>query len=415
MTQSQRPTTQSQRPRHRVVVVGAGYAGVLATNRILASRGRHRGEDPARDCRVTVINPRDEFIERIRLHEVVAGARPSAAVPLRQVLHQDAEVLVGTVHEIDPAAQCVRVGVAGTVVPYDTLVYAVGSNTARSVPGMDERAHHAGDSAAAERLRKELAALAPGSAVRVVGGGSTAVEIVSEVAAARPDLVVDIVAAGSVLGYMRSPARRRILRALDGLGVTRHEGAQVTRVGERELVLADGRVLDFDVCVWAASFEVPDLARRSGLATDAVGRLRVDATLTSLDHPDIVGAGDAVVAPPEVGSHLRMACAVALPLGGHVADTVLARIRGEQRPTLSLGFALQCMSLGRKAGYLQFVRADDSPRPIGVSGRLGAVAKEAICKMTVDKLRAERTRPGAYKAPKGPKPVPQPLSEEVAR
>ncbi|AOW93899.1 hypothetical protein BFN03_17880 [Rhodococcus sp. WMMA185] len=415
MTQSQRPTTKSQRSGHRVVVVGAGYAGVLAANRILSSRGRHRGEETAQDCQVTVINPRDEFIERIRLHEVVAGTRPSAAVPLSEVLHQDAEVLVGTVDEIDPAARCVRVGDAGTVVPYDTLVYAVGSNTAHSVPGIDEHAHHAGDAAGAEKLRKELAALAPGSVVRVVGGGFTAVEIVSEIAAARPDLLVDIVAAGNVLGYMRPAARKRILRALDGFGVTQHEGAQVTRVGERELVLADGRALEFDVCVWAASFEVPDLARRSRLATDADGRLRVDATLTSLDHPDIVGAGDAVVAPPEVGAHLRMACAVALPLGGHAAATVLARIRGEQRPTLSLGFVLQCMSLGRKDGYLQFVQADDSPRPIGVSGRLGAVAKEAICKMTVDKLRAEQTQPGAYKAPKGPKPVSRPLSEAVTR
>ncbi|MDH6282332.1 NAD(P)/FAD-dependent oxidoreductase [Prescottella agglutinans] len=410
-------TKSHQSPGHRVVVVGAGYAGVLAANRILASRGRLRGEDPAQDCRVTVINPRDEFVERIRLHEVVAGTRPTAAVPLREVLHPDAEVLVGTVHEIDPAGRRVRVGVGPdtTVVPYDTLVYAVGSNTSRSVPGVEEHAHHAGDPVGAAELRQALAALAPASVVRVVGGGATAVEIASEIAAARPDLGVDVVSAGGVLGFMRPAARSRVLKTLDGLGVTWREDARVTRVGERELEIADGSVLGFDVCVWAASFEVPDLARRSGLATDAAGRLRVDATLTSLDHPDIVGAGDAVVAPPEVGSHLRMACAVALPLGGHAAATVLARMRGEELPTLSVGFAAQCMSLGRKAGYFQMVHADDTPRPIALAGRLGATAKEAICKMTVDKLRAERTRPGAYKTPKGPKPLARPLIEEEAR
>lgn len=410
--------TKSHRsPGHRVVVVGAGYAGVLAANRILSSRGRRRGDDPAGNCSVTVVNPRDEFVERIRLHEVVAGTRATAAVPLREVLHPDAEVVVGTVHEIDAAARQLRVdaGDDSTVVPYDTLVYAVGSNTAHTVPGVGEHAYHAGDAVAADALRAALAALAPGATVRVVGGGATSVEIASEVAAARPDLDVDIVAAGGVLGYMRASARRRVLRTLTGLGVTWRENTRVTEVGERELRTADGTVLPFDVCVWAAAFEVPDLARRSGLATDAAGRLRVDATLTSLDHPDIVGAGDAVVAPPEVGAHLRMACATALPLGGHAAATVLARIRGENLPVLSVGFAAQCMSLGRKAGYFQVVRADDSPRPIALSGRLGASAKEAICKMTVDKLRAERTRPGAYKTPKGPKPVSPAPMEEATR
>lgn len=409
--------TKSHRPsEHSVVVVGAGYAGVLAANRILAGRGRVRGADPAENCRVTVVNPRGEFVERIRLHEVVAGTRAAATLPLSDVLHPDAEVLVGTVRSIDAAARCIEVAAAdGSVtLGYDTLVYAVGSDTARSVPGVGEHARHAGNAAAAEELREELAALAAGSVVRVVGGGSTSVEIAAETAAARPDLAVEIVSAAKVLGFMRPAARTRVFRTLDRLGVARREDTRVTQVRERELQTADGAALPFDVCVWAAAFDVPDLARRNGLTTDGAGRLRVDATLTSVDHADIVGAGDAVAVAPEVGAHLRMACATALPLGGHAANTVLARIRGEEPPVLSLGFAAQCMSLGRKAGYLQLVRADDSPRPLALSGRLGAAAKEAICRMTVDKLRAERSQP-AYKTPKGPAPVARNPIEVVAR
>lgn len=400
--------------RHRVVVVGAGYAGVLAANRILSSR---RAEDPAQNCSITVINPRDEFVERIRLHEVAAGTRSTAALPLRELLHPGAEVVVGTARLIDPDRRRVDVAVgdATATVGYDTLVYAVGSTTARAVPGVGEFTHHAGDADAAADLCTALAALAPTSVVRVVGGGSTSVEIASEIAGARPDLAVGLVAGGDVLGFMRPTARRRILRTLDRLGVTWREDTRVTQVRDRELRTADGTVLPFDVCVWAAAFEVPDLAGRSGLVTDAAGRLRVDATLTSLDHPDIVGAGDAVVAPPEVGAHLRMACATALPLGGHAAATVLARMRGEELPVLSVGFAAQCMSLGRGAGYFQLVRADDSPRPLALSGRLGATAKESICTMTVDKLRAERTRPGAFRTPRGPKRASPTLIEDASR
>ena len=48
-----------------VLVVGAGYAGLLAANR-LAGRGAH----------VTLVNERDTFVDRIRLHEVIAGYDP---------------------------------------------------------------------------------------------------------------------------------------------------------------------------------------------------------------------------------------------------------------------------------------------------------------------------------------------------
>ena len=49
----------------RVVVLGAGYAGMIVTNRFLGSlTGPERQRTSA-----TVVNPRSELVERIRLHE----------------------------------------------------------------------------------------------------------------------------------------------------------------------------------------------------------------------------------------------------------------------------------------------------------------------------------------------------------
>ncbi|MEV4460388.1 hypothetical protein [Microbispora sp. NPDC049633] len=45
------------------MVIGGGYAGTLAANRL-------RARD---DVHVTLVNPRPEFVERIRLHQLVAG------------------------------------------------------------------------------------------------------------------------------------------------------------------------------------------------------------------------------------------------------------------------------------------------------------------------------------------------------
>ena len=62
----------------RVVVLGAGYAGMIATNRFLGSL---TGPERQRTS-VTVVNPRSEFVERIRLHELAAGSRTSVTIPL---------------------------------------------------------------------------------------------------------------------------------------------------------------------------------------------------------------------------------------------------------------------------------------------------------------------------------------------
>ena len=400
---------------HRIVVLGAGYAGVLAANRILSSLHQDRRSPTVPACSITVVNPRPDFVERIRLHEVAAGSRDGASTPLQDVLHPDVTLIVGAVALIDPDEHVVEIAADGATgsIGYDTLIYAVGSTTARSTPGVGEHTYRVGDVDSAHALQAALAALPAHSRVHVVGGGLTAVETASEIASRHRELDVQIVCAGTVLGSMRGRARRKILAKLAALGVSHREHTVVTEVRERAAMTESGQLLGFDVCVWTASFAVPDLAYRSGLATDQVGRLRVDATLTSIDNPDIIGAGDAVVTPAEVGAHLRMGCATALPLGAHAAATVLARLRGEQPTPLSIGFVAQCVSLGRKSGVIQFVHADDTPRSLVVSGRMGASVKESICKMTLDSLIKEQTRPGAYKSPKGPKGSPRPAPADA--
>lgn len=172
---------------------------------------------------------------------------------------------------------------------------------------------------------------------------------------------------------------------------------------EHGVELADGTHVPSDVTVWAASFSVPQLARTSGLAVDEIGRLRVDESLRSIGHPDIIGAGDAVRPPASVGSHLQMSCAMAIPLGGHAANTALAHLRGTPPEPLSAGFIIQCLSLGRRSGYIQFVHSDATPRPFHITGVLAAKIKSMILKMAVRGVQKERTAPGSYWAIPGPR------------
>ncbi|MEV4267356.1 FAD-dependent oxidoreductase [Kribbella sp. NPDC049584] len=381
-------------------MIGAGYAGAIATNRLLASLTE--AERPR--VRVRVVNPRPDFVERIRLHQLAAGSRESVTVPLSDVLHEAAELIVGSAKMINPDDREVTVATADgeTVLHYDHMIYAVGSVGAAPIPGAREHAFLLADVDDAGRAATAING-GRGQRVVVVGGGLTGVEAASEIAERHGDAKVILVSAGPVLGFMRSAAQRSILRSLRRLGAHVEAGVAVNAIEDGRIKLADGRKIEFDVCVMAASFAVPDLARVSGLAVDRAGRLRVDQCLRALDAPTVVAAGDAMVAPDAVGRHLRMGCASALPLGAHAAGTVLAAVRGQEPTRVSVGYVVQCISLGRRRGYIQVVKADDTPRPLHLGGRPAAMVKEAICAMVLDAPRNERTKAGSYSSPKGPR------------
>jgi NADPH-dependent 2,4-dienoyl-CoA reductase/sulfur reductase-like enzyme len=102
-----------------VVVIGGGYAGVLAANR-LTQRD---------DVTVTLINPRPTFVERIRLHQLVGGSYDD----YRKILADGVRLVVDTVTRINASERSVTLATGGTV-GYDYLIYAAGSRSAKTPP-----------------------------------------------------------------------------------------------------------------------------------------------------------------------------------------------------------------------------------------------------------------------------------------
>ena len=365
-----------------VVVIGGGYAGVIAANHL-----RLNG-----DIAITLINPRPQFVERIRLHQLVTGS-DDAVEEYADVLGADIRLVVDTAERIDAAARVVTLGSGGTI-SYDYLIYAVGSTgAALTVPGAAEFAHPISELEHAEPLRVAMAALASGAPVTVVGAGPTGIETAAELG--EQGYATTLVCGGVLGPYLAGPARKVVAKRMRKLGVAVVDGpgAKVTEVRERAVVLADGRELASAVTIWTAGFGVPDLAARSGLATDAIGRLLTDDTLTSVDNPYIVAAGDAS-APSD--SPLRMSCQAAIPLGAQAANTVLSRIAGTEPAVVNQAFTGQCISLGRKSAIIQLAHLDDRVMPIYVAGRAAAPVKEAVCKGTVSFLAKEARKPGSY-------------------
>lgn len=368
-----------------VVVIGGGYAGVMAANRLT------RRDDVA----VTLINPRPAFVERIRLHQLVGGS-DDAVVAYRDVLADGIRLVVDTATRIDAPARRVALA-SGGAVGYDYLIYAVGSDSADPrVPGAAEFAYPIASLEEAARLRAVLDAAPATAAVTIVGGGPTGIETAAELAEAGHAVTL---VCGATLGpYLHPRGRRAVARRLAQLGVAvlAGPGATATAVTRDAVALGDGRTLPSAVTIWTAGFGVPDLAARSGLRTDAPGRLLTDETLTSVDDARIVAAGDAA-APSDLP--FRMSCQAAGPLGMHAAETVLRRIAGERPAPVALGFVGQCLSLGRRAGIFQFARKDDTAIGLSLGGRPGATLKEFVCWGTVKQLAIEARKPGLLAVP----------------
>src|ERR1700754_885641 len=348
-----------------IVVLGAGYAGQLAAN--LAAR--------TLNAEVTLVNERDRFVERVRMHQLAAGHELRERKLTDRLGNSGVELVIDRVTEIDTTARAVLLA-AGEPLHYDTLIYALGSHAdLESVAGVAEHAYTVTGAEQAARLRERVAA---GGTVTVVGGGLTGIEAASELAESHPDLKVRLLTGDTLGGRLSERARRHLHRTFARLGVEVREETRVTEVRADGVVLADGEHVASDFVVWTTGFTVPPLAREAGLAVDGDGRMVVDETMRSVSHPDVYGAGDAAAVHLESGQELRMACATGGPIAQGAVRAVGARQAGREPKRLRFRYVNQCISLGRRNGLIQFVHGDDSPRESVLTGRVAALYKEIV-------------------------------------
>ncbi|MEV7542878.1 FAD-dependent oxidoreductase [Streptomyces sp. NPDC089915] len=335
----------------KVVVVGAGYAGTFAANRIARK---------VRSAEITPVNPRPDFVERVRLHQRLAGTA-AAATPLASMLRDGIASRVGTAERIGDGVLTLG---DGTDIGFDYAFLAMGSSV-RPMPG----AVPVGTWEGAERARAALAALPAGGTVTVVGGGATGIETAAEVAEARPDLRVRLVGS-SVAGGFSGRARERVRSGLAGLGVDIVDD-RVTEVTDGVVHLCSGAAFASGLTLWAILSGVPGLAARSGLRVDPEGRALVDEYLRCVDDERIFAVGDCAAVPGA-----RFACALAGPQAAHAADALARLAEGRTPGPYSPRYVGRAVTLGRKQAVGQFTHPDDTLRRGYVTGRTAVLLKE---------------------------------------
>ncbi|MFG2651648.1 NAD(P)/FAD-dependent oxidoreductase [Streptomyces sp. NPDC048436] len=377
--------------KHRIVVLGAGYAGATAAGRL--AKRLHRD-----DVEITLVNADADFVERVRLHQLATGQalrpRPlrgmyaGSGVRIRHARVTAVDVDRRTV-DVTEADDTNTSTLTHDTLTYDTLVYALGSTVAdHGIPGVAEYAYNVAGKQAALQLRARLDKLAPAETVLVVGGGLTGIEAATEIAEAHPDLRVAIAARAGVGDWLSDKARRHLRGVFARLGITVHEKAEVTRVeptgvttGESAPGASAGRI-PAQVTVWTAGFAahpIPHpIAAATTLEVSDTGQIVVDGTMRSVSHPDVYAVGDAAYAIGAGDKPLRMSCASGGFTAWQAADALAARLTGRKVPKTTIGYTMQCISLGRRDGIIQRVTPDDQVTPMVIKGRTAARIKEFV-------------------------------------
>lgn len=383
-----------EKQQTKVVVIGAGYAGLLATVRLAGKLRRQ-------PVSITLINASDVFVERLRLHEFAANKTVKHS-PLTSILRNTGVNFVqGNVSRIDTSQRVVVVQTERQTqhIPYDKLLCALGSITDRdSVPGVRDYAYTLSPSGplSALELRERLPALNQMSCRLVVcGGGATGIEAAAEFAGAYPNLRVHLITRGPFEQFLGGKIADYMRRSLEQLGVTIRDSTTVTEVRPREIATNAG-IIPYDLCLWTGGFVAPPLARESGLTVNERGQILVDPFMRSISHPEIFAVGDAAHPVEDPGVKVRMSAFTALILGAHGADCLSATLKGQRPKPLSFAYSGQGIALGPRNAIGFGLYPDDKPKAYYFAGRTGYRIREFGARTLHALPSFERRWPGVF-------------------
>lgn len=343
--------------RPKILVVGAGFAGVGCVRRL----ERRLGADEAD---VALVTPFSYQLYLPLLPQVASGmlTPQSIAVSLRRSQKYRTRIIPGGAIGVDTKAKvCVVRKITGETVnePYDYIVLAPGSVTRTfDIPGLVDNARGMKTLAEAAFVRDhvisqlDLADASHDEAERtsrlqfvVVGGGYAGTEtaaclqrLTSNAATRYPRLdprqikwhLIDIAPKlMPELGDKLGLSAQKILR---DRGIDISLGVSIAKAGPEEVTFTDGRVLPCRTLIWTAGVVASPLVATLDAET-VRGRLAVSAQLSVPDRSGVFALGDAAAVPDLTKDDEAAVCPPtaqhAMRQGRKVADNVIASLRGQ--------------------------------------------------------------------------------------
>ena len=362
---------------HRVVVVGAGFAGLSAARALVGEQ-----------VEVTIVDQRNFHTFQPLLYEVATAGLESGdvAYPIRVIFGKADNVAfrMATVTGIDWERR--QVVLADThPLPFDSLIVASGA-TAKffGIPGASDHSFPLYTLTDARRLRDHIlrrledvdahpegAEAQGGLTFVVVGGGPTGVEVAGALAelldvAVKHDgfrfdrsagRIVLVDALDRLLTPFRESAADYAARTLTDRGVELRLGHLVKSVTADAVVLDDGTTIATRTVVWAGGVTAEHtVAGEIDVATGVNGRVVVRPDLTVEGHEGVYAVGDAaaVLWGPDDDRVCPQVAQVAIQSGSHAARQILARLDGKDTRPFHYKDKGIMATIGRRAAITQF-------------------------------------------------------------
>jgi NADH dehydrogenase len=359
--------------RPRVVIVGAGFAGLAA------ARALRRA-----DADLIVVDRVNHHTFQPLLYQVATAglSAPQVASPIRHILRRqrNVRVILGEAIRIDADAR--RVALRDGELAYDWLVVA--SGLTHSYFGHDEWARYAPglktlDDAlemrrrvllAFERAERELVPeeREPWMTFVIIGGGPTGVELAGTLAEIARHTLTDefrtitpantrvlLLEGGprilsTYTGSLSAKAEQQLAR----LGVETRVNARVTRVDEMGVeVEGAGRIASRTV-LWAAGVRATPLADSLPGEKDRAGRVRVDPSLRVPGYENLYVAGDLALVMQD-GQPVPGVGYAAKQMGEYAGRSIASRLRGlQEREPFRYRDRGALATIGREAAIAQF-------------------------------------------------------------
>lgn len=301
----------------KIVIVGAGYAGILTAKKLAKKLKKE-------EVNITIIDKNPFHTMLTELHEVAANRvdEDSIKISLKKVFAgRRVDVKLDTVTAID--FQKKTVAGANEAYAYDYLVLAAGSKpTYFGVEGAEEfsyklwsyddavllKEHIMNTFRAASRETKE-AERRRMLTFYVVGAGFTGVEMIGELAEYVPILcekfeidrsevtLVNIDGLSRAIPNLPEKLSLKVAKRLDKMGVQLVLNAFVTKVGKDFIEFKRENQVQHSAAgtvIWAAGIQSADITAQAGasLETQRGGRIQVDQFLRSTKNDNVYVIGD---------------------------------------------------------------------------------------------------------------------------
>jgi NADH dehydrogenase FAD-containing subunit len=387
----------SHREFYDVVVLGAGYAGLMAALRL----GQRR-----LGLRVALINVEEQFVERIRVQEsMIAPVKPRIPSLSTYIARRSIDFLRARVISLDMSRRRVHIDVGGVArnVEFGQAIYALGSQVDTvQIQGAAEHSFRLDPGAgprSAAALRTALhKATPPTTRVLAIGGGALSIEAAGEVKSTWPQMSVALISASRAGDFCNAKVEAVLRRDLSRLGVRLIDHQSITEVTATDVVTVNGLRFPFDICILAAGMRAPSIAKEAGIEVDAQNRVVVGPDLRSISHPFILAAGDSGHPNAPTGAPYRLSALTAAVSGAYAAEQAIARGVGKRIRPFSFSTFAQAVAIGRFAALFP-LDANDNPILFVMGGRTARRVRDVLVWLVLYFISLERLLPGVQSWP----------------